>query len=426
MSAPGQNRRALVAWALYDWGNSAFSTTVMAGFFPLFFKKYWSAGADVSSSTFHLGMANSGASLVVALSAPVLGAIADKGRAKKRLLLCFALLGAGMTGTLCFVARGDWLTAVLVYATATVGFSGSLVFYDSLLLSVARPEDTDRASALGYALGYLGGGLLFAVNTLMALKPALFGLAGIEQGVRVSFLMVGVWWALFTLPLMRRVPEPDTGVDALPPARAIADGLRQLRATLRRVRSMPTVWMFLLAYWLYIDGVDTVITMAMDYGLSLKLASSSLTIALLITQFVGFPAALFFGRLGPKIGTKRAVLLAIGVYVGVTIYGYGMRTEAEFYALAVVIGLVQGGVQSLSRALYSRMIPPAEAGEFFGFYNMLSKSAAILGPALMGWVSLVSGNPRLSILALTLLLVSGGALLLRVDTTDASEGRAAA
>ncbi len=415
MSREPPATRALWAWAFYDWGNSAFTTTVMAGFFPLFFKKYWSAGADVTTSTFHLGMANSSASLVVALSAPLLGAIADKGRAKKRMLAFFAVLGASMTGALCLVSKGDWQTAAWVYAAASIGFFASLVFYDSLLLAVARPEQTDRASALGYALGYLGGGSLFALNTLMALQPARFGLSGVEAGVRLSFVTVALWWVAFTLPLLRYVPEPDADGTPVPPLQAIAGALRQLRATLLRVRSMRVVWMFLLAYWLYIDGVDTVITMAMDYGLSLKLKASSLTIALLIAQFVGFPAALAFGRLGTAIGSKRAVLLGLVVYVGVTLYGYGMRTEREFYALAVVIGLVQGGVQSLSRALYSRLIPEAEAGEFFGFYNMLSKSAAIIGPALMGLTSLLTGNPRLSILSLTLLLAAGGAVLLRVQ-----------
>ncbi|MFI5306091.1 MAG: MFS transporter, partial [Polyangiales bacterium] len=403
-------RRALWAWALYDVGNSAFATTVMAGFFPLFFKRYWSADADVSRSTFHLGLATSVASLIVALTAPVLGAIADKGHARKRSLLAFALLGSGATAALCLVAKGAWLTAAIVYATAMVGFAGSLVFYDSLLLAVAAPEQTDRASALGYALGYLGGGCLFALNTLMTLKPGLFGLASPAQGVRASFPLVALWWIAFTLPLLRNVPEPRADV-VVPAREAIASGLRQLRSTLRRVSTLRPVWTFLLAYWLYIDGVDTVIAMAMDFGLSLKLDQSSLIIALLVTQFVGFPAALAFGRLGGIISGKRAVLLGICVYIGVTLYAYRMRTATEFFALAVTIGLVQGGVQSLSRALYSRLIPEAEAGEFFGFYNMLAKFAAILGPALMGVVSLWTHDPHTSILSLAVLLAGGGTLL---------------
>jgi UMF1 family MFS transporter len=286
------------------------------------------------------------------------------------------------------------------------------------LVAVAAPAQRDRASAFGYALGYLGGGLLFAVNVAMVFKPALFGLADAAQAVRVSFLLVGVWWAAFTLPLMRHVPEP-TG-DGVSVQRAVREGLAQLGATLRRVMGMRQVWLFLLAYWLYIDGVDTIVTMAVDYGLSLGFASSSLTLALLITQFVGFPAALAFGRFGPRIGTKRAILLGLCVYVGVTLWGYRMQSEREFYALAVVIGLVQGGVQSLSRALYSRLIPEAEAGEFFGFYNMLGKFAAILGPSLMGWVSVLTGSARLSILSIAVLFIAGGAMLMRVDTSAAA------
>jgi UMF1 family MFS transporter len=416
MSQPESARRQLWAWALYDWGNSAFATTVLAGFFPLFFKQYWSAGSSASLSTFHLGAANSTASLFVALSSPLLGAIADKSALKKRLLACYAALGVVMTFALFFITKGNWFAAAACYTGALIGFTGSLVFYDSLLVSVATPEQSDRASTFGYALGYLGGGSLLLVNVLMFAKPALFGLADAAQGVRVSFLTVAAWWAIFTVPLLRYVREPSS--TALPPVAAIKAGARQLGVTMRRVAGMRTLWLFLLAYWLYIDGVDTVVAMAVDYGLSLGLNASSLIVALLITQFVGFPAALGFGQLGVTLGTKRSIMLGIAVYLGVTLFAYSMHTETEFYALAAVIGLVQGGVQALSRALYSRLIPADEAAEFFGFYNMLGKFAAIIGPALMGWVSLTTGSPRLSILSLSVLFLAGGALLLLVDDSN--------
>jgi UMF1 family MFS transporter len=406
-------RRELLSWALYDWGNSAFSTTVMAGFFPIFFKQYWSAGSDVAESTFQLGAANSIASLAVAIAAPVLGAIADRGAAKKRFLLAFAVLGVTMTAGLYFAGKGEWLIAAALYVGASVGFAGSIVFYDSLIVAVAPPERSDRASALGYALGYLGGGLLFALNVLMALQPRLLGLRDMAHGVQLSFLLAALWWGVFTIPLMLFVREPSAPHQGA--AAAVRSGVAQLRATFGRIASLRPVWMFLLAYWLYIDGVDTVIRMAVDYGLSLGLPASSLTIALLIVQFVGFPAALVFGRLGEAIGSKRAILIAIAVYVGITVWGYVMDSAAEFYALAVMVGLVQGGVQALSRSFYSRLIPPAEAGEFFGFYNMLGKFAAIVGPTLMGVVSLWTGSARLSILSISVLLVGGGALLLLVD-----------
>jgi len=410
--AGASDRRSVIAWALYDWGNSAFATTVMAGFFPIFFKQYWSAGADPGESTLKLGLANSVASIVVALSAPLLGAIADRAGGKKRFLGSFAALGVVMTAGLYFVAKGDWATAVALYVAATIGFSGSIVFYDSLMLSVASDEDSDRVSALGYGLGYLGGGILFALNVAMTLKPALFGLADAGVAVRVSFLLVAVWWAVFTVPLMLRVPEPRAG--GIGVVGAVRTGAQQLAKTFRRIRTMPAVWMFLFAYWLYIDGVDTIVRMAVDYGLSLGFASSSLIVALLITQFVGFPAAIVFGRVGERIGSKRGILIGIAVYIGVTVLGYFMDSVAEFYALAVIIGLVQGGVQALSRALYGRLIPKDEAAEFFGFYNMLGKFAAILGPALMGWVAWLTGSPRLSILSISVLFVAGGAMLMRV------------
>jgi MFS transporter, UMF1 family len=410
--------RELWAWALYDWGNSAFATTVMAGFFPVFFKQYWSAGTAATESTFQLGAANSIAAMVVALAAPLLGAIADKGGARKRSLFTFALLGAVMTGALSFIGKGQWQAAAFCYALANVGFAGSLSFYDSLLVSVASPAERDRASSFGYALGYLGGGLLFAIQVGMVFKPGWFGLRDASQAVRLSFLQVALWWIGFSLPLLRRVPEPPSlGLSA---SQAALAGLRQLRATLQRISSRRAVWLFLCAYWLYIDGVNTVIVMAVDYGLALGFRSSSLTLALLITQFVGFPAALIFGRLGERLGSKRAVLVGLAVYVGVTVWGYSMTSEWEFFVLAGTIGLVQGGVQALSRSFYSRLIPAGESAEFFGFYNMLGKFAAIVGPAMMGLVSLMTGDSRLSILSLAVLLLAGGGLLLFVPEPERS------
>ncbi|MDD9947127.1 MAG: MFS transporter [Myxococcales bacterium] len=414
------NRRAVLSWALYDWGNSAFATTVMAGFFPLFFKQYWSAGADPTHSTLKLGVANSLASVCVAAAAPLLGAIADRYSLKKRLLLLFAMLGIVMTGAMHFVAQGEWVVAVALYVAATVGFSGSIVFYDALLVSVAKPRESDRVSALGYAMGYLGGGTLFAINVAMTLKHDMFGLADKAAAIRVSFLMVAIWWAAASIPLMLFVDEPAPGLDeeakrGISLRSRLLEAFAELAHTLGEIRKRRNVWIFLAAYWLYIDGVDTIIRMAVDYGKSLGFSTDALITALLITQFVGFPAALLYGRLGPWIGTKNAILVGVATYVGVTIWGYQMTAEWEFYALAIAVGLVQGGVQSLSRALYSRLIPPDKAAEFFGFYNMLGKFAAVVGPTLMGWVGVVTGSPRTGILSIAILLVAGGVLLMRVD-----------
>lgn len=403
-----RDRRAQWSWAMYDWANSTFATTVLAGFFPIFFKNYWNPEVASEVVTFRLGLANSISSLFIFLLAPLLGALADRGGAKKAFLLGFALLGAATTALLATVPKAEWVWAMALFALASIGFSGSLIFSDALMTDVARPHEYERVSAFGYALGYLGGGLLFALNVAMVLKPALFGLADAGEAIRWSFVMVGLWWAMFTLPLMKFVQERRGDAPAGHPLRA---AFAQLRETLRALRSQRTLWMFLLAYWLYIDGVDTVIRMAVNFGQSLGFPDNSLITALLIVQFVGFPAAIAFGHLGQRWGAKNAILLAIAVYAAVTVWAYWLETVNQFYAMAVVIALVQGGVQSQSRALFAQLIPPERAGEFFGFYNMLGKFAAVIGPLLVGWSALLLQDPRASLMSLLLLFIPGAVLL---------------
>lgn len=409
--------RTVLSWAMYDWANSAFATTVMAAFFPIFFKEYWSADANVTVTTFKLGTANSIASVAVVFLAPFLGALADRGGSKKRFLFFFASMGIAVTGSLSFVARGDWQTAAFLYILGNVGFAGGNVFYDSLMVHVAREDKMDVVSALGFSLGYLGGGLLFALNVFMTLRPASFGLAGPSEAVRVSFAMVALWWAFFSIPIMLFVKEPGIP-GGRSPRGVLRDGFGQLATTFRNVRRYRVVAVFLVAYWLYIDGVDTIIRMAIDYGASLGFQSKDLILALLITQFVGFPSAILFGKLGERIGARRGILVGIAVYLGVTIWGYFMDQVSEFFVLAGVIGLVQGGVQSLSRSFYSRIIPKSAAAEFFGFYNLLGKFAAVLGPMAMGVVSMKTGNPRLSILSIASLFIMGALVLLWVDEEE--------
>ncbi len=413
--------RAVFSWALYDWANSAFATTVMAGFFPVFLQKFWSTGVNPSVTTERLGYANAIAGLAIALLAPVLGAIADRGGRRKQFLFAWTLLGAGATAALFFVSQGEWLLATILFVLGTMGFNGGVVFNDSLLLDVARADDLDRVSAFGYSLGYLGGGLLFLINVAMVSQPGWFGLADASQAVRVSFLTVAAWWLLFTIPLMRNVREQQRG-SRLPFLQASRVGFAELKATIARVRQYRLIVMFLLAYWFYIDGVNTIIKMAVNYGVSLGLDSNSLLAALLVTQFVGFPAALLFGYLGDRIGARRGILIALCVYVGVTIYAYFLDTVAEFYALAVTIGLVQGGVQSLSRSLFGRLVPQGKNAEFFGFFNMMGKFATVLGPLLIAVVAGVTHNERASIISLVLLFVIGGALLLRVPAGEITHG----
>jgi UMF1 family MFS transporter len=383
-----KEKKAIWGWAIYDWANSAFATTVMAGFFPLFFKQYWSYGADVTVSTAKLGFGNAIASFLVALMAPVLGAIADRGAARKKFLLFFAYLGVLMTAALFLAQKGQWALAIFFYAMGIVGFSGANVFYDSLLPVVADEENIDYVSGLGFSMGYLGGGLLFLLNVLMIRMPDKFGLPDSGMAVRYAFVSVALWWGLFTVFTIRWVPEAVRQGPSLGCKEIIVQGFWQFIGTLKRIRHLKTVLIFLLAYWFYIDGVDTIVRMAVDYGMSLGFASNDLILALLITQFVGFPAALGFGKLGQIWGVRKSIYLGICTYIGITVWGTMMTSKYEFYGLAVIIGLVQGGVQALSRSYYSRLIPKSQAAEFYGFYNMLGKFAAILGPGMIGLVGL--------------------------------------
>ncbi len=411
--AVSASRRTVLAWATYDWANSAFATVVIAGFFPVFFKQFWAAGLPVTESTFWLGMTNTLGSALVVLSAPLLGALADQLGARKGFLLVFTALGVLATGALWLVAQGHWGLALGLYLLGLLGFSGSNIFYDALLVVVARPGDYNRVSALGYALGYLGGGLLFALNVLMTLFPARFGFADAGEAVRAAFIGVAAWWTLFAVPLALWVREPDGRGDR-PLGVAARAAFRELRQTLREIRQRRDAFLFLLAYWCYIDGVDTIVHMAVDFGLAIGLAADGLMVALLITQFVGFPSALAFGWLGERWGAKRGILLAIGVYALVVLFAAGMTRVEEFYLMAVVIGLVQGGIQALSRALFAGFVPAGREAEFFGFYNMLGKFAAVLGPGLVGVAALVTGDPRLSLLPILLLFLLGALLLWRV------------
>jgi UMF1 family MFS transporter len=339
-----------------------------------------------------------------------------------RLLGLFTVLGAAMTAGLFLVGKGEWLTAAVLYVVASLGFWGGNQFYDSLLTDVSEEHEYDLVSGYGYALGYLGGGLLFALNVAMVLKPAVFGLADSAQAIRWSFLTVGVWWAVFTVFTLTLVRERATHTP-LPAMAAIRAGAAELINTLRHIRADRTLLWFLLAYWFYIDGVNTIIKMAIDYGLSLGLKQNSLITALLVVQFVGFPAALGFGWLGQKLGPRTGILIGIAVYAGIAGYAYFLQTETEFMVMAIIIGLVQGGVQSLSRSLFGRLVPAGRAGEFFGFYNLMGKAAAILGPTLTGVVALLTHDSRLAILSIVILFIIGAAFLMKVPLGQHADGR---
>jgi UMF1 family MFS transporter len=394
------------AWAGTAWANHAFSTTVLVGFFPIFLGKYWAHDVPGTTSTFYLGLTNSSASFVVMLLAPWLGALADRRAQKKLWLGVFTLLGVVATAALAIVGEGDWPLALVMFALASIGFFGGSSFQDALIVQVAKPAETNRVSSLGFAFGYLGGGLLFLFNVMLVQHPGWFGVANATAAIKLAFLDVALWWLLFTLPVFRCVSEPAPTTEA--------SGWRELWATIRKVLADKPVLRFLLAYWLYIDGIGTLQQMAVDFGAKLGFSTGALIQALLLVQFIAFPSALLFGRLGDRIGARRAIYLGLAVFVLVTIWAYFMQTERQFYLMAAIVGTVQGGVQALSRSYFARLTPRDRAGEYFGFYNMLGKFAAVLGPVMMGAVAILTGNQRLSILVLVVFFVGGALLLARV------------
>ena len=404
-------KKDAISWALYDWANSAFATTVMAGFFPIFYKSYWASDLSNLESTAMVGYANSLSGLIVVLLAPILGAYADIGTKRKKLLLLFASLGILCTASFYFIPQGEWMLAALLYAIAAVGFSGGNVFYDSLIVSVSDNENRNRVSALGYSLGYLGGGLLFLINVIMFLNPQLFGIESQSNAVLLSFFMVAVWWAFFSIPLLRNVKEQESERENPRFFQALKQSFNEVYQTLTEVRKYKNVAIFLLAYWFYMDGIDTIVRMATAYGTDIGLEASSMITALILTQFVGFPSTLIFGYFADRLGFKKILTIGILIYILISIFASRITTATEFYAMAIVVGLVMGGVQAVSRAYFSSIIPKDKEAQFFGFYNLVGKSAVVAGPALLAWISMIFNTPRAGILGLLVLFIPGLILL---------------
>ena len=399
------------SWAMYDWANSAFATTVMAGFFPIFFKSYWASDLSDAESTFAIGSVNSLVGLLIAFSAPVLGAFADAGDSKRKFLFSFAFLGIITTGYLFFIPDSSWKLAVIFYGLGVIGFSGANVFYDSLLVTVSKEEERNRTSALGFSLGYLGGGILFLLNVIMFLYPNWFGLESQIDAVLWSFMSVALWWFIFSLPIYLNVKEPTQSSSGKSVNRIITEAFSSLLNTARSIKEYKSAVIFLLAYFLYMDGVDTIIRMATSYGSDIGLSATSMIQALLLTQFVGFPATLVFGYYADKFGYKYSLSFAIIVYIFVVLFSSQMDTALEFYVVACVVGLVQGGVQAISRSFFSTLIPTNKAAEFFGFYNFIGKSSVFIGPFMVSGIALVTGSPSYGILSLLILFIPGLILL---------------
>ncbi|MDP1571303.1 MAG: MFS transporter [Vicinamibacterales bacterium] len=408
------------AWAWYDSGNSAFFTTIVTAVFPSFFALYAAAGMEGPQATARFGAITTVAMILIAVSAPILGAIADYSASRKRLLTVFMLGGAAACFAMTTIGDGGWRWAALLFIAGNLGVSGSLVFYDSLLPYVARPEETDRVSTAGYAIGYLGGGLLLLLNLAWVMQPAVWGFADATAATKAAFASVGVWWILFTIPLLRHVPEP---------ARVLQHGERgdesvfvaafgRLGRTFQEIKGYRQAFLLLLAMLVYQDGIQTIIRMAAIYATELGIGQTAQIGAFVIVQFVGVPFSFLFGMLGARIGTKRAIFLALTVYAFACVLGYFMTTAMHFFLLAALIGMVQGGSQALSRSLFARLIPPAKASEYFGFYAVVERFATILGPAVFTVSVLLTGSSRNAILLVILFFVGGAWLLSRVDVEE--------
>jgi MFS transporter, UMF1 family len=431
----GLDRPELRAWAMYDWAASAMQTTVMVAVFPIYFVKVAGAGLAEGGATQRLATVNTIALVIIALASPVLGAVSDYGGNKKRFIAAFMGVGAAAVVGLFFVHTGDLTLASWLFVLALIGVAGSFVFYEALLPHIARGRELDRVSTAGYALGYVGGGLLLALNLAWIQKPAWFGLPagpGLDESAatlpaRLAFLSVAVWWLVFSIPLFRRVPEP--------PARLEPDEQRgqspirmafvRLGETFRELRGYRQAFLMLLAFLIYNDGIQTIIKMATAYGTELGIDQSALIGAILLVQFVGIPCSFLFGMLAGRIGAKRALFLGLLAYTAISILGYYMKTAAHFYMLAGLVGMVQGGTQALSRSLFASMIPQHKSGEFFGFFSVFEKFAGIFGPLIFAATIAATGSSRNAILSVIGFFAVGAAILAFVDL-DAGQREARA
>lgn len=417
LSKVGLKTREQQAWAWYDWANSTYFTTVIAAVFPAFFASYAAKGLEPATATARFGMMTTISMLAVAVVSPVLGALADYTGIKKKLLGAFLVVGLLACGAMAFITEGGWQYALLVFFIGNIGVSGSLVFYDSLLPHVAAPEDTDRVSAAGYAMGYVGGGVLLLANLAWILSPGTFGFADAAAATKASFVSVAVWWALFSIPLFRTVPEPPITGDGKT-GLAIGEAFGRLGSTLREIRRYRNAFLLFIAMLLYQDGIQTIIRMGAVYGAELGIEQTAQIGAYVMVQFVGIPFAFLFGSLGSKFGTKRCIFIAIAVYALATIVGYFMTTVVHFYALAFLIATVQGGSQALSRSLFARMIPRDRTSEFFGFFAVAERFATVFGPAIFTASVMITGSSRTAILAILILFIAGAAVLSQVDEAE--------
>lgn len=420
LRALGLHRKELRAWSMYDWANSAFATTIMAAVLPIFYADVAAANLPEHLRTVYWGYTTSIALFTIGILSPVLGAAADYLGAKKKFLAAFAGMGVLATTFLSLIARGEWLYASAVFIVGNIEFAGANVFYESLLPHITREGELDRVSTAGYAMGYVGGGVLLAVNLAWIMMPERFGMSDATQASRIAFLSVALWWALFSVPIFRSVKEPARRLEhdenlGMNPVKV---GFSRVFQTFGELRRHRQIFLFLVAFWFYNDGIGTIIKMATIYGREIGIGTTDLIGALLLVQFVGIPFAFAFGALADHIGAKRGIYLALSVYTGISVLGYFMTSAWHFWVLAFGVAMVQGGSQALSRSLYSSLIPRGKSSEFFGFYSVSAKFAGILGPFLFAVVGQLVGGSRLSILSLTIFFIGGMLLLSRVDVDE--------
>ena len=412
-----EKKRAIRAWVMYDWANSAFVTTITAAVLPVYYASVAAANLPANIRTAYWGYTTTIALLIVALMGPIMGAMADFSGSKKKFLTVFALIGMAGAALMFFIKEGDWLMASLFYIIGNVGFAGANVFYDSLLPHVADEDERDEVSSRGYAFGYLGGGLLLAVNLAMIMTAKDGATSALMS--RLSFLTVAGWWLVFTIPLWRWVKEPARrilkGEENFNPVQA---SFSRLAHTFKEIRKYKELFKFIIAFWLYNNGIGTIIVMATIYGTELNFSQTTTIGTLLMVQFVGIPFSLLFGKLGKKLGTKRSILLSLLIYTIIAIGGYFMTKEIHFWILGFGVAIVQGGSQALSRSLFSRMVPKSKSAEFYSFFSVSEKVAGTVGPLLFGVVSTLMGGSRLSIVSLVIFFIAGGYLLSRVNENE--------
>jgi MFS transporter, UMF1 family len=403
----GLNRPALRAWALYDWGNSGFVTTVVAAVFPIYFAEVAARGLTAPAATVRFSAATTVAMILAAVISPVLGKAADRRGSKLPWLRISTGVAVAASAALGLVGPGDWRAGLALFIVANVALGASLVFYDALLPDLASRQEIDRVSSAGYALGYIGGAILLSLNLLWLRAPARFGFADSEAAARASFVSVALWWTVFAFPLRPGKLSAALRARATP----TRQGGRGLRGTLRGLREHRSALLMLIAFLLFNDGIGTIIRMATIYGVEIGLGRNAMIAALLVTQLVGVPFTFLFGALGARIGPKPAIFVGLAVYLGVTVLAFFMRTNVQFLLLAFLVGTVQGGTQALSRSFYATLIPQPRAGEFFGFFSIADKFAGVLGPAIFTAVTALTGSSRSAVGTTALLFLFGGALL---------------